>query len=158
MMPPTTDMQDETPRLDWREIVEQEEPVVHLCNCEHCDYVGEEEPGWWPSLTRMSVDGVDYVTDRYLAVRADLAPIPESYEGEVMETVLRKRSGFMAAAVLDVVVPPSAATYMTTRALSLTGWTLSRLAGEEKALAVLSGDGEHIGWSMRRTPRPGGDA
>lgn len=146
--------------LDWNAILP--EPIVHECNCGNCDHVGELEDVDAPLLLTMVVAGVSYVTDRFLAIRADLAPIPDGYEGPTQGPIERHVSGFMASRVTAQTPDNPRLRQPTVKALEQTGWKLRVLTHaddvsevQRRTLAVVTPEGEHIGWAIAQ--REAGD-
>lgn len=144
--------------LDWRELAPPQD--AHWCDCEHCDLKGALEPIEWLLLVPMDVDGVDYVTDRFMMVRADLAPIPNDYEGHVHPPSVPPARGFIDAAVTTTPADGLLFPRHVLKGVRLGGWRLRLLApymearSENKArastpaVAVVTTAGEHVGWAM----------
>ena len=138
--------------LDWRELAPA--PVPHNCNCENCDLVGEDEPIDWPVLVTV---GKDYVTDRYMMIRAELAPVPDGYEGPAMEgppDVAHRWTEPVSDKPADIALFRQ----QTALAMALTGWRLMLLDHPAKAtdaarrrVGIVTADGEHIGWAIALT-------
>lgn len=133
--------------FDWRTLAS--EPAIHDCDCGYCDMGGEPEEKEWPALVKVTVNGADYVTDRMLALRADIAPVPDGYEGAVIkgprdtdwETTFGESAEGLVfrASVLQVIESQ--------------GWRLRLLVtgGEVQGgrkVAVVDADDAHIGWAV----------
>ena len=132
------------PVLDWRELAP--EPEWHSCECRFCDMDGEREPQEWPLLVVADGDGVDYVTDRYLMVRADHAPIPEGYEGVVAPE--RPNASDLLSSLIGISTERPVGQHFrwsTLKALDLTGWDLRVLRGSDRRVAVVDREGLPIG-------------
>lgn len=141
--------------LDWRELASP--PEQHVCDCGYCEMVGEPEPVQWPTLVPVPGEP-EYVTDRYLAIHADLAPVPEGYEGPVLSGGPKIPDSWHGE-VLDQ--PPLGLHFrwQTMLAVERMGWRLRLLANETRAwnervtlVAVVSADGQHIGWTAAQKP------
>jgi hypothetical protein len=138
--------------LDWRKLVD--EPELHSCGCDHCPVNGNFEPTFWPTLVATSVDLISHVTDRWMAVRTELAPIPDGYEGEVQDGP-PLRAAFFRAQITDMSPTGLRFRPATLKALELTGWRL-RLAehaadaspATTRACAIIDAEGRPIGWAM----------
>lgn len=134
--------------LDWRDLAP--EPEWHECDCRFCDLGGDQEPVQWPLLVRAEVrEGEfvgEYVTDRFLMVRADLAPIPNEYEATTPQVANATKLLCSLAAVTDE--PPHGSQHFrwsTLKALALTGWDLRVIQNSDKRVAVVDGGGVPIG-------------
>lgn len=139
--------------LDWRELAPPQ--GIHCCDCDRCDDVGELEPILWPLLVTMTVDGVDYVTDRYVMIRADLAPVPDGYEGPVLGPTAPPTRAFIAATVTDQTADGLTFPASTLAAIRAGGWRLRLLTPyvsvsrkPSPAVAIVTDEGEHVGWAM----------
>lgn len=150
-------MTAEPPRraaLDWRDLAP--EPAWHECDCRFCELDGDQEPIQWPLLVRAEVrDGEyvgEYVTDRFLMVRADLAPIPDEYEATTPQVANATNLLCSLAAVTDE--PPHGSQHFrwsTLKALALTGWDLRLIEGSDKRVAVVDAEGNPIGVTIAAT-------
>lgn len=136
--------------LDWRELAPPQE--THWCDCDRCDEQGGPEPVDWPLLAPI---GTEYVTDRYLAIRADLAPIPDDYEGQVLEHGPDSIPDRWRCAVTDQAPTGTHFRWQTIKALEITGWRLRVPAHADADTypapflhAVIDSSGEQIGWAM----------
>jgi hypothetical protein len=135
--------------LDWRHLAP--EPQRHECDCRFCDLAGDDEPLEFPTLVIADGDGVDYVTDRYLMVRGDLAPVPDGYEGQVI-TQRPDASGLLAslAGISNRHPVGFHFRWSILKALDLTGWDLRLINGKTdpatgQRVAVVDQDGLPIG-------------
>lgn len=140
--------------LDWRDLVP--EPEWHYCDCRFCDQDGEQEPTQWPLLVRAEVrDGEfvgEYVADRFLMVRADLAPIPHEYEATHPQVANATNLLCSLAGVTDERPPGSQHfRWSTLKALALTGWDLRVIEGSDKRVAVVDAEGDPIGVTIAAT-------
>lgn len=139
--------------FDWRTIAPPQD--THDCDCEFCDQQGELLPVAWPVLVRMVINDVEYITDRYTAIRADLAPIPDGYLGPVMGPEAREPSGFIVAPPTDT--PADSLTFRTAtaRGVEAIGARLVLLehhpdasAMTKRAAGIVDASGELVGWAM----------
>lgn len=145
-------MTSETRRavLDWRDLAP--EPEWHECDCRFCDMSGDQEPIRWPLLVTAQADGVEYVTDRYLLVPADRAPVPADYESVIQG--IANASELVEALADTSDLKPTANQHFrqsTLKALALTGWDLRLIAGSDKRVAVIDEDGTPIGITIAAT-------
>lgn len=130
--------------LDWRALAPK--PERHDCDCRFCDMAGYPEPTEWPLLVIADRDGVDYVTDRYMMIRADLAPVPADYEGGVLHD--RPNVSNLLASLAGVSSERPVGQHFrwsTLKALGLTGWDLRVLTGVARHVAVVDRAGLPIG-------------
>lgn len=130
--------------LDWRDLAP--EPEWHECDCRYCDMGGDQEPTEWPLLLIADGDGVDYVTDRFMMIRADLAPVPDNYEGVVVAS--RPNCSDLLASLAGISTERPVGQHFrwsTLKALELTGWDLRLLHGSDKRVAVVDREGLPIG-------------
>ena len=118
-----------TETFDWNHLVPEPEP--HVCNCAYCDQYGELEETFYPALVEFTHDQVAYVTDRALALRADLAPVPDDWNHQAV----RKSPS-----------PPVAAFGQ------VTGESATDMRFAVKYLSILT---DH-GWRLRHQTRPDG--
>lgn len=135
--------------FDWRTLAP--EPTSHSCDCEYCDHNGELDPILWPALRTYSHSDVDYVTDGYLALRADLAPVPDGYEGPLLP------AGPLTNDWMDAWVTASPATGAVLRQSTLgaieqlggrlrcTTWPPKKTGSQVLAITV---EGRHVGWAI----------
>jgi hypothetical protein len=136
--------ENDGPILDWRDLAP--EPEWHECDCRFCDMGGDQEPIEWPLLIVADGDGVNYVTDRFMMIRADLAPIPEGYKGVVLPD--RPNASDLLASLAGISTEPPVGRHFrwsTLKALELTGWDLRLLQGSDKRVAVVDREGLPIG-------------
>jgi hypothetical protein len=149
--------------LDWHDLVIEGE--LHWCGCDYCPMDGEHEDDEYPTLARMAIGGVIYVTDRRLAIRENLAPIPDGWPTALAgEPFRREASGMFGAQLLD---EPSSA-YFQRRYLDVVakaGWKLRRLSEAEREdarawpAAIVASSGLRVGWLMPvLAPSPERDA
>jgi hypothetical protein len=138
--------------LDWRQLVD--EPEIHACGCPHCPVDGELEPIAWPALFTTLANNVPHVTDRWVSIRADRAPIPDGYEGPVDDTA-SLRPAFTRATATDQPATDLRFWPSTLKALELTGWRLRLLVHRDDAprlakrvVAVVDERGEQIGLTL----------
>ena len=134
--------------LDWRDLAPA--PERHECDCRFCDMGGDDEPIKWPMLVIADGDGVEYVSDRFMMIRADLAPVPDGYEGDVMgrEPEGRAKASGLVASLAGVSNERPTGEHFrwsTLKALELTGWDLRVLRGTDKRVAIVDRDGLPIG-------------
>lgn len=138
--------------LDWRELAEAPEP--HFCDCSYCEMEGELEEIDWPTLVTTKRGDVEYVTDRYMMVRAERAPVPDDYEGSALPGPVDLGDRWQE---LPTDRPADDLTFRRSirLALSLTKWRLVHLdhAADasvitRKRVGVLDERGEHIGWAI----------
>lgn len=111
--------------LDWRELAPA--PEIHDCDCNYCDSNGLLEEIKWPSLVTCTVEGVPFVTDRYLMVRADLAPVPDGYEGVVTPMQNDLDETFLGPAPLTRQAYGVHFRWSVMKAIDLMGWQLRYL-------------------------------
>lgn len=136
--------------LDWRDLAP--EPEWHECDCRFCDMGGDQEPIRWPLLVTAQAGGVEYVTDRYLMVRADRAPVPADYESLIPTPANATDLVDSLADVSDFrPAPDQHFRQSTLKALSLTGWDLRLIRGSEKRVAVVDEEGDPIGVTITAT-------
>lgn len=144
-----------TQTLDWRDIAP--EPELHSCDCEHCHLTGEPEDVDPAFLLVMDVDGEQYVTDRFMAIKIDRAPLPEHYGGPMLPPIEKRRVGFMADEVSGTPANRHRFRDSITKALLLTGWTVWELDTpptaddrDRRAVAIMDAEDNHIGWAIAR--------
>lgn len=146
-----TDQTADKALFDWRDIAPP--PEIHSCECRHCDMGGELEETEWPMLVTFAVAGTEYVTDRYLAARADLAPVPEGYEGPVHAATTPAK--FLTTPATDEPANGMHFRWHTIKAIESTGWRLRILAHPDGAtehtrlqVGVVDANGELIGCAI----------
>lgn len=136
--------------LDWRDLAP--EPEWHECDCRFCDLGGDQEPIQWPLLVTAQAEGVEYVTDRYLMVRADRAPVPTGYEAIVPTSA---NATDLVSSLADVSdfrpAPDQHFRQSTLKALALTGWDLRLIKSSEKRVAVVDEQAVPIGVTIIAT-------
>lgn len=118
---------------------------------------GGQEPPEWPSLVVADGDGLDYVTDRFLMIRADLAPVPDDYEGVVIPG--RPNASDLLASLAGISTERPVGRHFhwsTLKALELTGWDLRVLHGSDKRVAVVDRTGLPIGVAIATAERGDG--
>lgn len=139
----------------WSELAPA--PEIHSCDCDYCEVNGELDPIKWPTLVRITINGVEYVSDRHFAIRADLAPIPDDYPGPALTgpTIAPDNGVFSGAAVTSE--PPNGVPVLwsTMNALRMTQCVLRVFEHPDTAsdharrsLAIVTATGEHVGWAM----------
>ena len=138
--------------LDWRNLADV--PQVHECDCRYCEMGGDDEPVNWPDLVTAKRGDTAYVSDRFMMVRADRAPIPEGYEGLVISQCVDLGSGWAE----PVTSRPADDLFFRRSirvAMNLTNWHLVHLDHPSGAalnnrarVGVLDEKGDHIGWAM----------
>lgn len=145
--------------LNWRDLAPPQE--IHGCDCGCCEMGGELEAIEWPMLVTFDLDGARYVTDRYLAVREDFAPVPEGYEGAVQHIETAPDGPAAGATPLRTQARGVHFRWHVMKAVESTGWQLRLLdhpadatARARLLVAVFAADNEtHIGWAMSaKTP------
>lgn len=141
--------------FDWRTLAPPQD--THDCDCEFCDRGGELHPVEWPVLVPMLIGGVEYVTDRFMVLRADLAPIPDGYVGPVLDLGERAPSGFLLAPPTDIPAtdltfrPEYVAAVETVGArLVLLDHGLDASSMTKRAAGIVTASGELVGWAMAR--------
>lgn len=140
--------------LDWRELAPPQQ--THECDCSYCQEKGELEPVQWPLLVTFDLDGVSYVSDGLMAIRADLAPVPDGYEGTVRAVKNAPPGPAKGAAPLRTQAYGVHFRWHVMKAIDATGWQLRLLDHPEDAPdnerflhAVFAADNTtHIGWAM----------
>jgi len=131
-----------------------DEPERHVCCscCEgYCPMDDADTGPDWSWMYRVEVDGVAYLTDRYVAVRADLCqPMPESVQVQDLPAQDGAEKGF--------IVPGTEPPLTESR---ITSWTWHRIAragltvhGDSLVLHLHIG-GVHAGWVMPATEGAG---
>lgn len=141
-------------RLDWRELAPPQE--THSCDCGYCEMGGEPELAQWPFLVTFDLDGVRYVTDRYFAVRANLAPVPDGYEGPTQHIDQAPAGPLAGTPPLRTQARGLHFRWQVMRAVEAMGWQLRLLdhpedatEAQQRLVAVFAADNEtHIGWAM----------
>lgn len=146
------------PVLDWRELAPP--PEMHSCDCAYCEEVGEWQPVAWPSLIPCAVDGVTHVTDRFLMIKAEEAPIPDGYEGPILKGPDLALDEWRASPVTDQPAEGIPFRWQVIKATEMTGWRLRLLDHPDdasdhtkRAVGVVTATGDHIGWAMSTKDR-----
>lgn len=128
--------------LDWAITVPP--PEIHACDCGYCEMNGDLEDPVWPMLAKAEQDGTEYVTDRYLMVRADLAPVPDTYPGKVGQTI-KITTPMVPNEATDAPANGMRFREPTIEAIKECGWRLRLIDGMEKRVAVIDRSGSVIG-------------
>lgn len=142
-------------------------PLGHVC-CECCDgfcLAMETAGDDWPVLLRLTVEGRDYISTPYVAVRADLVPLPEMGVLEVSD--VHPPAKLMANYVTPAARPPlcdapqnvEMADRFDRAGIELRAddsdpaappfKALERNVADAKTIVHLYLRGEHIGWTAR---------
>lgn len=135
--------------VDWRDFEEPQQ--AHVCDCEHCDLVGEPLGQRFRLLYVIRMGAVEYVTDKYLALRSDLAPVADDYEGGCLAdpSVMDPWPIHPLGGAPD---PDTLFLWHIAKTCRDRGWQLRKTAGTELRdtyrWAIQTGAGEHIGWAM----------
>lgn len=138
--------------LDWRALAPDPEP--HACGCDLCPHDGALEPIAWPQLTRTTIEHVPAITERFMVVMAARAPIPDGYEGEVLDGPPIMRAAFLRAPVTDQPATGMYFRWQIIKAMDLTGWRLRLLDGtglsehHRRVVSIVDAGGVRVGWAM----------
>jgi hypothetical protein len=138
--------------IDTR-ILFAESEEAHVC-CSCCEgYCPMTEGGLegdpWPFMHRIEVAGVAYLTDRYVAVRADLCqPVPDSVEVRVIPA---QKDAASKGFIVPEAQPPATESRITAHMWDRVDRAGLRIYGEPAdGLRVLHlyRENQHVGWVM----------
>jgi hypothetical protein len=143
----------DTPLIDTAVLFAESEETHVCCSCceGYCPMTDSSGDAEWPWMHRIEVAGVAYLTDRYVAVRAELCqPVPDSVEVRTIPTVQDP-----AAKGFDV---PEAQPPATEARLTAPMWDRiyraglmahgEPMAGNGLRVLHLYRDDQHVGWVM----------
>jgi hypothetical protein len=118
-----------TVTLDWSKVHAPQE--THACNCPHCDLTVEPVE-MQPLVVGLADDASRHVTNRFVLIREDLAPVPPNYEGTLI-TGQPNTTSLAALMTRPTLGPPTGLAFHSSvlRVLELTGWDLRLVTGEE---------------------------
>lgn len=141
----------DTPLIDTAALFAESEEAHVCCSCceGYCPMTDSPQDAEWPWMHRIEVAGVAYLTDRYVAVRADLCqPVPGTVEVRDIPTVQDPAAkGF----TVPEAQPPATEARLTAPMWDRIDRAALTVHGEpvdgKRVLNLYLGD-QHVGWVM----------
>lgn len=142
----------DTPLIDTSALFAESEEAHVCCSCceGYCPMTDDSSGPEWPWMNRIEVAGVAYLTDLYVAVRADLCqPVPDSVQ-------VRDMAAQKDAASKGFVVPEAPALRLTGSLITARMWDRLDRAGlsvrgepaQGTRVLHLYREDQHAGWVM----------